>query len=201
MKGIPQSMQSLIKELNKLPGIGPKTAQRLAFHILKSPKEDVRLMAEALINLKASVRFCVQCFNLSDSDLCDICRNPSRDKRVICVVERPNDVISIEKMGSYNGMYHVLLGALSPLDGIGPKDLRIAELMDRIKKEKPAEIIIATDSNTEGEATALYLVRLLKNSGVEVTRIASGMPVGANVEYADQATLMKAFEGRVQVSS
>lgn len=194
-------MQSLIKELNKLPGIGPKTAQRLAFHILKSPKEDVRLMAEALINLKASVRFCVQCFNLSDSDLCDICRNPSRDKRVICVVERPNDVISIEKMGSYNGMYHVLLGALSPLDGIGPKDLRIAELMDRIKKEKPAEIIIATDSNTEGEATALYLVRLLKNSGVEVTRIASGMPVGANVEYADQATLMKAFEGRVQVSS
>ncbi|MFH1791870.1 MAG: recombination mediator RecR [Candidatus Omnitrophota bacterium] len=165
MKGYPKSMIDLIKEFGRMPGIGSKTAQRLAFHILKSPSEDVKKMAEAMLKVKSSVRFCGICNNLSDSDICEICSNPSRDKRVICVVEKPNDVISIEKMGGYGGVYHVLLGALSPLDGIGPKDLKIDDLVKRVKSDKVKEVIIATDSHTEGEATALYLTRILRNSG------------------------------------
>lgn len=199
MKGFPQSMNVLIQEFGKMPGVGSKTAQRLAFYILKIQGDDAKKMADAILKVKSSVRFCEVCNNLSDTEICDICSNPARDKALVCVVENPQDVISIEKMGSFHGVYHVLLGALSPLDGIGPKDLKIDELGKRIKKDKVKEVIIATDSNTEGEATALYLTRLLKGVPVKVTRIATGMPVGANLEYADQATLMKAFEGRIPV--
>ncbi|MCK4463533.1 MAG: recombination protein RecR [Candidatus Omnitrophica bacterium] len=196
MKGFPQSMNTLVNEFSKMPGIGPKTAQRLAFFILKGSDRDAKNFADAILKVKDSVRFCKTCNNLSDSEICDICSNPSRDKHILCVVERPNDVISIEKMGKYNGIYHVLLGALSPLDGIGPKDLKIDELIKRTKKNRIQEVIIATDSNTEGEATALYIIKVLRPSGVKLTRIASGIPVGANLEYADQATLTRAFEGR-----
>ncbi len=192
-------MKSLITEFSKMPGIGPKSAQRLAFSILTRPAEDAKKLSEAIIKLKNSVRFCKLCNNLSDSELCDICGNEARDRNAICVVERPSDVISIEKMGEFKGLYHVLLGALSPLDGIGPGDLKIEELLRRVKKEKVKEIIIATNSNTEGEATALYLVKILKPLGVKLYRIASGMPVGANLEYADQATLHKAFEGKKEL--
>ena len=192
-------MKALMAEFSKMPGIGPKSAQRLAFSILARPLEDAKKLSEAIIKLKNSVKFCASCHNLSDADTCDICSNPSRDKTTLCVVEKPSDVISIEKMGEYQGLYHVLLGALSPLDGVGPGDLKIDELVKRIKKEKIKEIIIATSSNTEGEATALYLVKILKPLTVKLYRIAYGMPVGASLEYADQATLFKAFEGRKQV--
>jgi len=199
MKGFPESMTRLIKEFGRLPGVGSKTAERLAFFILKGSGEHARRMAEAILHVKSTVRFCVICNNLSDKDICEICSNPSRDRQVVCVVEDPKDVISIEKMGGFQGIYHVLLGALSPLDGIGPKDIKAAALVERVKKDNLKEVIIATDSNTEGEATALYLIKLLQNINVKITRIASGIPVGARLEYADQATLMKAFEGRVSV--
>jgi len=196
MKGFPQSMNTLVREFSRMPGIGPRTAQRLAFFVLKGSGRDAKNLADAIVKVKDSVRFCKTCNNLSDSEICDICSNPSRDKHILCVVEKPSDVISIEKMGKYNAIYHVLLGALSPLDGIGPKDLKIDELIKRTKKNRIKEVIIATDSNTEGEATALYIVKVLRPSGVRLTRIASGIPVGANLEYADQATLTRAFEGR-----
>ena len=199
MKGFPQSMNTLVNEFSKMPGIGPKTAQRLAFFILKGSEGDAKNLADAILKVKDKVRFCKTCNNLSDSEICDICSNPSRDKHILCVVEEPNDVISIEKMQRYNGVYHVLLGELSPLDGVGPKDLKIDELIKRAKKNRIKEVIIATDSNTEGEATALYIIKVLRPSGVKLTRIASGIPVGANLEYADQATLTRAFEGRVSV--
>ena len=199
MKGLPESMSILIKEFSRMPGIGPKSAKRLAFSILTRPIEDAKKLSEALLKLKNSVKFCKVCNNLSDTDTCAICANPRRDKSLLCVVEKPSDVISIEKMGYFNGIYHVLLGSLSPLEGVGPEDLKIDELIKRVKKEKIEEIIIATDSNTEGEATALYLVKVLKSLGTNVSRIAYGMPVGANLEYADQATLYKAFEGRKEV--
>ena len=199
MKGLPDSMKALITEFSKMPGIGPKSAQRLAFSILTKPSEDAKKLSEAIIKLKNTVKFCKVCNNLSDSDTCNICSNPSREKSILCVVEKPSDVISIEKMGDFNGLYHVLLGSLSPLDGVGPKDLKIDELVRRIKKEKIKELIIATASNTEGEATALYLIKLLKPLGVRLYRIAYGIPVGANLEYADQATLYKAFEGKKEV--
>lgn len=199
MNGFPQSMINLIKEFSKMPGIGPKTAQRLAFHILKSPDEDAKSMADAVLKVKSSVKFCSICNNLSDNDTCSICSNPSRNKSIVCVVEKPNDVISIEKMAAYKGVYHVLLGALSPLDGIGPNELRIGDLINRVKSGDITEVILATDSNTEGETTALYLNKVLKQYNVKISRIASGIPVGANVEYVDQATLMKAFEARTSV--
>ena len=199
MKGLPDSMKTLIAEFSKMPGIGPKSAQRLAFSVLKRPTEDAKRLSEAIKKLKESVKFCKLCNNLSDKELCDICSNEQRDRTILCVVEKPSDVISIEKMGEFNGLYHVLLGALSPLDNIGPKDLKIDELVKRIKKEKIKEVIIATDSNTEGEATALYLIKVLKPLAVKLYRIAYGMPMGANLEYADQATLYKAFEGKKEV--
>jgi recombination protein RecR len=199
MKGLPGSMRALIAEFSKMPGIGPKSAQRLAFFILTKPAEEAKKLSDAIVKLKSSVKFCKTCNNLSDQELCDICGNDARDKATLCVVEKPSDVISIEKMGQFNGVYHVLLGALSPLDDVGPKDLKIDELVKRIRKEKIKEVIIATDSNTEGEATALYLVKLLKPMAIKLYRIASGMPVGGNLEYADQATLYKAFEGKKEV--
>ena len=199
MKGLPNSMRALIAEFSKMPGIGPKSAQRFAFFILKRPAAEAKRLSEAIIKLKSTVQFCKMCNNLSDSELCDICKNETREKTSLCVVEKPNDVISIEKMGHFRGLYHVLLGALSPLDGIGPEDLKIHDLIDRIKRGGIEEVTLATDSSTEGEATALYLIHVLKPLGVKLFRIAYGMPVGANLEYADQATLYKAFEGRNEV--
>ncbi|MBI4974496.1 MAG: recombination protein RecR [Candidatus Omnitrophica bacterium] len=196
MSGFPISMKELILEFAKMPGIGPKTAQRLAFYILRASKADAEALSKAVLKVKASVRFCKVCNNLSDEEICDICKSASRDKSILCVVEEPNDIVTIEKAGNFNGIYHVLLGSLSPLDGIGPSDLKIKELLERVKKERFKEIIIATDFNTEGEATALYLSKILKNSGARLTRVAYGIPVGSDLEYADQATIIKAFEGR-----
>ncbi|MFA6321817.1 MAG: recombination mediator RecR [Candidatus Omnitrophota bacterium] len=196
MNDFPVSMKLLIEEFSKMPGIGPKTAQRLAFYILRSPKNEAEAMASAIIKVKDSVRFCKVCNNLSDEETCEICKSPLRNKSSLCVVEEPNDIVTIEKAGNFDGLYHVLLGSLSPLDGIGPDELKIKELLDRVKKEKFKEIIIATDFNTEGEATALYLTRVLKGQGTKLTRVAYGIPVGGDLEYADQATITKAFEGR-----
>jgi recombination protein RecR len=196
MSGFPVSMKSLVEEFSRMPGIGPKSAQRLAFYILKSKKQDAEALARAIIKVKESVRFCRICNNLSDEDTCGICKGTSRNKAFLCVVEEPNDIVTIERAGNYDGLYHVLLGSLSPLDGIGPSDLKIAELLDRVKKEKFREIIIATDFNTEGEATALYLLKVLKGCGARLTRVAYGIPVGGDLQYADQATIVKAFEGR-----
>ena len=196
MTDFPVSMKSLVEEFSKMPGIGPKTAQRLAFYILKCPRNDAEALAGAIRKVKESVRFCKVCNNLSDEDTCEICKSPFRNKSLLCVVEEPNDIVTIEKAGNFNGLYHVLLGSLSPLDGIGPGELKIKELLDRVKKERFKEIIVATDFNTEGEATALYLLRVLKSSGAKLTRVAYGIPVGGDLEYADQATIVKAFEGR-----
>lgn len=196
MSGFPVSMKALIGEFSKMPGIGPKTAQRLAFHILRSSKADAEALSKAVLKVKESVRFCNTCNNLSDEETCDICKSRTRDRSLLCIVEEPNDIVAIEKAGNYTGLYHVLLGSLSPLDGIGPDDLKIKELLERMKKERFKEIIIATDFNTEGEATALYLLKVLKPSGARITRVAYGMPVGSDLEYADQATITKAFEGR-----
>ena len=196
MTDFPVSMRQLIEEFSKMPGIGPKTAQRLAFYILRCPKNEAEALAGAIRKVKESVRFCKVCNNLSDEDTCEICKSPARNRELLCVVEEPNDIVTIEKAGNFNGIYHVLLGSLSPLDGIGPSELKVKELLDRVKKEKFKEIIIATDFNTEGEATALYLIRMLKGSGAKLTRVAYGIPVGGDLEYADQATIVKAFEGR-----
>lgn len=196
MTGFPVSMKALIDEFSKMPGIGPKSAQRLAFYILRSSKNDAEAMSKAILKVKESVRFCKVCNNLSDDEVCEICKSPSRNRSILCVVEEPNDIITIERAGNFNGVYHVLLGSLSPLDGIGPSDLKIEELINRTRKEKPKEIIIATDFNTEGEATALYLLKVLKSSGARLTRVAYGIPVGGDLQYADQATIIKAFEGR-----
>jgi len=199
MRGLPNSMRALIAEFSKMPGIGPKSAQRLAFFILTRPAVEAKRFSDAIIRLKETVKFCKICNNLSDAELCDICKNENRDKGLLCVVAKPSDVISIEKMGYFKGVYHVLLGLLSPLDGIGPGALKIDALMRKVKGGGIEELTLATDSSTEGEATALYLVRLLKPLGVKLFRIAYGMPVGANLEYADQATLHKAFEGKREV--
>lgn len=199
MSGFPVSMRSLIEELSRMPGIGPKSAQRLAFYILKSSKEDAAALSGAILKVKDSVRFCKTCNNLSDEETCEICKSSSRNRSLLCIVEEPNDIITIERAGDFNGIYHVLLGSLSPLDGIGPSDLKIKELLERVKKEKFEEIIIATDFNTEGEATSLYLVRVLKSSGAVITRVAYGIPVGGDLQYADQATIIKAFEGRREI--
>ncbi len=199
MTDFPVSMKLLIEEFSKMPGIGPKTAQRLAFYILRSPKNEAEAFAAAVRKVKESVRFCKTCNNLSDEEVCEICKSQLRDRSVLCVVEEPNDIVTIEKAGTYNGLYHVLLGSLSPLDGIGPDELKIKELLNRVAKEKFKEIIVATDFNTEGEATALYLFKVLKGMGPRVSRVAYGIPVGGDIEYADQATLAKAFEGRREV--
>lgn len=181
-----------------MPGIGLRTAERLAFYILRSPREYADTLIQAVTDVKNIIQFCTRCNNLSESDLCDICSNPSRDKSVLCVVEDPNDIIAIEKMGQFNGRYFCLMGALSPLDNIGPEELKIDRLVGFIEKEKIKEVIIATDSDEEGNTTALYLSRVINPLGVKLTRIAFGIPVGSNIEYADQATLIKAFEGRRQ---
>ena len=201
MSGFPVSMKMLIEEFAKMPGIGPKSAQRLAFYVLRASRNDAEALARAIGKVKESVRFCKICNNLSDEEVCDICNSKTRDRSTLCVVEEPNDIIAIERAKEYKGIYHVLLGSLSPLDGIGPSDLKIKELLERVKKERFKEIIIATDFNTEGEATALYLMKQLKDSGAKLTRVAYGIPVGSDIEYADQATILKAFEGRREVKT
>ncbi|MGA9277654.1 recombination mediator RecR [Ilumatobacter sp.] len=193
-------VQLLIDELGRLPGIGPKSAQRIAFHLLKIPADDVNRLAEAIIDAKARVRFCERCFNVADSTLCPICNDDGRDASVVCVVEESRDIVALEKTGEFRGRYHVLLGAMSPLEGIGPEQLKIRELVARIEPEGIEEIILCTNPNTEGEVTAMYLARLLKPIGLTVTRIASGLPVGGDLEYADELTLGRALEGRRNVA-
>ena len=189
-------VQSLIDELGRLPGIGPKSAQRIAFHLLKVPADDVARLAHAITDAKARVRFCERCFNVADDVLCPICNDDTRDSSVLCVVEESRDIVAIERTGEFRGRYHVLLGAMSPLEGIGPEQLKIRELVARIDPEGVQEIILCTNPNTEGEVTAMYLARLLKPIGLTVTRIASGLPVGGDLEYADELTLGRALEGR-----
>ncbi len=189
-------VQDLIDELGRLPGIGPKSAQRIAFHLLAAEPVDVRRLADVLIEVKARVKFCVTCFNVSEDDQCRICRDPRRDPTSLCVVEEYKDVVAIERTREFRGRYHVLGGAISPIDGIGPDQLRIRELMIRLSDDQLTEIILATDPNLEGEATATYLTRQLKPMGLRVTRLASGLPVGGDLEYADEVTLGRAFAGR-----
>jgi len=188
-------VQDLIDELGRLPGVGPKSAQRIAFYLLAADPVDVRRLVTALTEVKDKVRFCVICGNVSESEECRICRDPRRDASVICVVEEPKDVVAIERTREFRGRYHVLGGAISPIEGVGPDDLRIRELMTRLAGDV-SELIIATDPNLEGEATATYLARLVKPMGLRVTRLASGLPVGGDLEYADEVTLGRAFEGR-----
>lgn len=189
-------VQVLIDELGRLPGIGPKSAQRIAFHLLKVPTEDATRLAFAITDAKARVRFCERCFNVAEGSLCPICSDDGRSSSMICVVEESRDIVSIERTGEFRGRYHVLLGAMSPLEGIGPEHLKIRELVARIEPEGIEEIIVCTNPNTEGEVTAMYLARLLKPIGLTVTRIASGLPVGGDLEYADELTLGRAIEGR-----
>ncbi len=189
-------IQDLIDELSRLPGIGPKSAQRLAFHIVKAPAEDARRLAEALMGAKEKVRFCRECFSVAEGDLCRVCRDGSRDPAVICVVEEPKDQAAIERAGVVRGRYHVLGGAISPLEGIGPDDLRVQELLDRVERNGVREVILATNPNLEGNATAMYVAALLKPIGITVTRLASGLPQGSDLEYADEMTLGQALEGR-----
>ena len=186
----------LLEELERLPGIGPKSAQRLAYHILRGDAESAARLAEAIVEVKRSIRFCERCFNFAEGELCDICADPTRDPAMLCVVEEPRDVVAVERTGEFRGTYHVLQGAISPIDGIGPDQLRVRELVDRVGRGGVTEAIIATDPDIEGETTALYLARLLKPLGVRVTRIASGLPVGGDLEYADEVTLGKALEAR-----
>lgn len=192
-------VQDLIDELGRLPGVGPKSAQRIAFHILGAEPEDVKRLADVLLEVKAKVQFCTTCGNVAQAEVCRICADPRRDLTVLCVVEEPKDVVAIEKTREYRGRYHVLGGAINPIDGIGPDDLRIRELMIRLGDNNVTEVIIATDPNLEGEATATYLSRTIAPLGITVTRLASGLPVGGDLEYADEITLGRAFAGRRQV--
>jgi len=189
-------VQELIDELGRLPGIGPKSAQRIAFHILQTESFDVGRLAEILLEVKQKVRFCDRCGNVTESELCAICRDPRRSPSTICVVEEAKDVVAIERTREFRGLYHVLGGAISPIDGVGPDDLRIRQLLERLKDGTVTEVIIATDPNLEGEATATYLARLLVQPNLRVSRLASGLPVGGDLEYADEVTLGRAFEGR-----
>lgn len=210
MKGYADWMGQLIEALSKLPGIGRRSAERIVFHLLKTNKQDVSKLAGLILSVKENVYFCEICHNFANSKICHICNDPGRDRGIICVVEDPKDVIAIEKTGSYAGVYHVLLGALSALDGIGPDEIQIADLLKRIKEGKVREVILATNPNTEGETTALFLTKLFKdlsaksgsasNGNLKITRIARGIPVGSHIEYADQATLSRALEGRVAIS-
>ena len=185
-----------MSELAKLPGVGPKTAQRLAFFLLNMPKGEAELLASAIVNARTRIRYCSLCFNFTDHDPCGICRNTSRDRDWIMVVEHPKDVVAMEKTREFKGRYHVLHGAISPMEGIGPEEIRVRELIDRISQETPREIVLATSSSLEGEATALYLARLLRPMGLKVTRIARGLPMGGDLDYTDEMTLAKALEGR-----
>ncbi|WP_017558831.1 recombination mediator RecR [Nocardiopsis baichengensis] len=190
------AVQNLIDELGRLPGVGPKSAQRIAFHLLAAEQADVKRLVDALVDVKDRVRFCEECGNVAEEERCRICRDPRRDEAVVCVVEESKDVVAIERTREFRGRYHVLGGAISPIEGVGPDDLRVKELMTRLSDGRVTELILATDPNLEGEATATYLARLVKPMGLKVTRLASGLPVGGDLEYADEVTLGRAFEGR-----
>jgi recombination protein RecR len=193
-------VQDLIDELGRLPGVGPKSAQRIAFHLLKLPKDDALRLAQSIREVKEKVSWCHQCFNISEGELCGICLDQRRDATIVCVVEEPRDIVAVEKTQEFKGRYHVLQGAISPIDGIGPDQLKVRELLTRLGAEGIQELILCTNPNIEGEATALYLARLLKDvPGIRVTRIASGLPVGGDLEYADELTLGRALEGRREV--
>jgi recombination protein RecR len=195
------ALQDLVDELGRLPGVGPKSAQRIAFHVLAADPADVRRLADALTEVKAKVRFCEVCGNVAEEDRCRICRDPRRSPAVICVVEEAKDVVAIERTREFRGRYHVLGGAINPIAGVGPDDLRIASLMTRLADGTVTEVILATDPNVEGEATATYLARMLVPMGLTVSRLASGLPVGGDLEYADEVTLGRAFEGRRKISA
>jgi len=196
-----QPVQTLIDELGRLPGVGPKSAQRIAFHLLKIPAEDVARLVTAIAEAKARVRFCARCWNVAEGELCPICADERRDPSLLCVVEESRDIVAVEKTGEFRGRYHVLLGAMNPLEGIGPEQLKIKELFARIEPEGVQEVILCTNPNTEGEVTAMYIARMMKPLGVKVTRIASGLPVGGDLEYADELTLGRALEGRRDVTT
>lgn len=189
----------LVEELSKLPGIGQKTAQRLAFHLLKVPSAEAHSLAEAIAEARDKVTFCSRCYNFAQGDLCEYCTDTRRDPSLVCVVERPQDIVAVEKTGEFRGLYHVLGGAISPIDGIGPEELKIRELLERVRAEGIREVIVATNPRVEGEATGLYLANLLRPLGIKVTRIASGLPVGGDLEYADEVTLGRALKGRMQL--
>jgi len=193
------ALGNLVDSFARLPGIGRKSAQRLAFHILKQPKQEAYQLAKAIVNAKEKIKYCQICYNLTDQDICPICSNPNRDPSIICVVEDARDVMALERVHEFKGLYHVLNGAISPIDGIGPEQLKIRELLLRLQDETIQEIIIATNTNIEGEATAMYLSNLLKPLGIKITRIAQGLPVGGDIQYADEITLAKAFNGRWEI--
>lgn len=199
MSGYSDALGNLVDQLAKLPGIGRKSAQRLAFHILKQPEKEAQLLADAILTAKAKIHYCSLCYNLTDKELCPICSNQERDQRVLCVVEDARDVIALERAHQFSGLYHVLHGAISPMDGVGPDQLKIKELLQRLQQHPAEEIIIATNTSIEGEATAMYLSNLLKPLGIKVTRIAQGLPVGGDIQYADEVTLARAFEGRWEI--
>jgi len=196
MPDFAEPLERLIREVRRLPGIGQKSAQRIAFHILRAPKEDVERLAAALLDVKTRLGLCAECNNISDAELCPFCRDPHRDRKKICVVEEPHNILPVETTRIYDGLYHVLHGSISPLRGIGPEQLRIKELLQRLEKGPVEEVILATNPTVEGEATAVYLARLLKPLGVKVTRIAMGIPVGSDLEYADEVTMSKSLENR-----
>jgi recombination protein RecR len=195
----PEPVARLIEALQKLPGVGPKSAQRMTFFLLKRPADEVGELSAALTALKTRIVHCSRCFNVTEEDPCRICGDPARDARTLCVVEEPNDLLAVERTGEFKGRYHVLMGALSPLDGVGPEDIRVRELLHRLDGEGLDEVILATNPSVEGEATAIYLAKLLKPLGLRVTRIARGLPVGGDLEYADEVTLSKALEGRKEM--
>lgn len=191
-----QSVSVLIEELHKLPGIGPKSAQRLAYYLLRAPREEAESLAHAILLVKQKVIFCSRCYNITETDPCGVCTNPGRDQKMICVVEEPLDILALERTGEYKGLYHVLHGALSPMDGLGPEELKIGELLARLQTNSVEEVILATNPNLEGEATAMYLHRLIAPLRVRVTHLAHGLPVGGDLEYADAITLTRAIQGR-----
>lgn len=195
----PTSLRNLMEELKKLPGIGPKAAERLAFHLIRDGGESVGRLARTLLDLKEKIQCCSVCCSIGETDPCWVCADPKRDQGIICVVEETQDLFSIERTGESKGVYHVLMGSISPLEGIGPESLKIAELLARIEKDPPREVILATNPTMEGEATAAYLAQKLRGKGPKITRIARGLPIGANLEYADEITLMKSFQGRTEL--
>ena len=194
------ALQKLIDELGKLPGVGPKSAQRIAFHLIKIPEQDALSLADAIQQAKQKVRFCETCFNMSDDAICEICSDSQRDSSLVCVVEEPRDIVALERTREYKGLYHVLQGAINPIDGIGPEQLKIRELLERLKGNTVVEVILCTNPNIEGEATAMYLAKLIEPLSIQVSRIASGLPVGGDLEYADELTLGRALEGRRNIS-
>ncbi len=196
MSYYPVSIQKLIKHIAKLPGIGEKTAERLALHLLRAPRQEAEQLAQSILDIKDKVKFCSRCFALSDDELCHLCSDPARDPSLLCVVEQPADMVAIEKSGAFHGMYHILSGALSPMNGIGPENIRIRELIARIQTDQVKEVVLATSTNVEGEATASYIAQLLEVHHIQVTRIASGVPMGGDLKYVDQVTLKKAMDTR-----